>query len=103
MRDRLSSRRSSQRFGEQEFKLSTPMRPRQTDIEVRSSGNMVWKYVSPQKNWKYAFSIHCAQICSSEMPRACLRGRSPTVNRVGRPGRPFSAYGLPKAHRSAPS
>jgi hypothetical protein len=30
--------------------LSASIRPRQTDIEVRSSGSLVWKYVSPQKN-----------------------------------------------------
>ncbi len=68
--------------------LSPSMRVRQRVIEKRSAGSLCWKWVSPQKAWKYGFSTQAAHTASSDRPLTCLSRCSPTISRVGRRGRP---------------
>ena len=70
---------------------SGPTRRRQRVMEERSSGSRWRNQASPQNAWKYGFSTHWAQTCSSERPLACFSRCSPAIGRVGSPGRPASA------------
>ena len=67
---------------------SSPRRWRHRASEERSKGSLWQKVCSPQKNWKYGFSIHRAHSTSSDRPCMCLPGdqprRQPGLARSGR-------------------
>jgi len=68
--------------------FASPIRWRQRVSEERSKTSRCWKNSSPQKNWKYGFSIQRSHSTSSERSCMCLRIAKPAISRVGKGGLP---------------
>ena len=66
--------------------FSSPIRWRQRVSDDRSNGSLWRKNSSPQKSWKYGFSIQRAQSSSSDRLCVCLRIDSPAMSLVGSGG-----------------
>lgn len=59
------------------------MRLRQRVIDERSNGRLWRKNSSPDRHWKYRFSIQRTHSASSDRLKVCLRMASPAISRVG--------------------